>query len=241
MPLGVVLVLIGAAYWFLTPNNLPGEAMPQLARDHIADSDPDPTYNSNPPTSGPHSAVWTSAGFYETEKNDRNLIHSLEHGYVVVSYNCSIEQRSAFSVERSAFSVREKTRRYTLFSNTVWAHEESSQSSTMQPEASESGTKDLSPAAGGDPSLPAGGSGQACHELKDYLKDLVKRYGEWKIIAVPRVKNDSRIALTAWGRIDKFNPSPSTGSGSGLGSQDKERIERFVEAWRDKGPEATKD
>ena len=92
---GILLILAGAGiWWFLAPSNLPGEKVVELARDHIKDSDPDPEYNSNPPTSGPHSAVWTAPGFYESEKSDRNLIHSLEHGYVVVSYNCSVKETS---------------------------------------------------------------------------------------------------------------------------------------------------
>ena len=35
------------------------------------------------------------AGFDETEKSDRNLIHSLEHGYVVIAYNCAIKNQKS--------------------------------------------------------------------------------------------------------------------------------------------------
>ena len=100
--------------------------------------------------------------------------------------------------------------------------------------------EEASPSAQSTPSAsPTVSNDESCHELQDYLKDLVKKFDEWKIVVVPRSKNDSRIALTAWGRIDKFNPS--TGSGQVLRQEDKERIEKFVKAFRDKGPEQTPD
>ena len=45
-------------------------------------------YNSNPPTSGPHYAEWEKPGIYNKALEDGKLIHSLEHGYVIISYNC---------------------------------------------------------------------------------------------------------------------------------------------------------
>lgn len=201
-PLICLLLVAAFFWWFLTPSSLPpGEGVGTLSREHIKDSDPDPQYNSNPPTSGPHGEVWTPAGFYESERNDRNLVHSLEHGYVVISYNCAIGE--------------EKSENRYQNSSVVWAHEAGKKMS------SESGQLEATSSA----TL----GNESCHKLKDQLKDLVKEYKQWKIIAVPRSNLEVRIALTAWGRIDKFN---------GL---DKSRIERFIKAFRDKGPEATKD
>jgi len=37
-------------------------------------------------TSGPHYAEWTRAGIYNRAPEDGNLVHSLEHGYVIISY-----------------------------------------------------------------------------------------------------------------------------------------------------------
>lgn len=47
------------------------------------------TYNSNPPSSGPHYPAW--ANFQEFDKPvDRGyLVHSLEHGAVVLLYKCA--------------------------------------------------------------------------------------------------------------------------------------------------------
>jgi len=44
---------------------------------------------------------------------------------------------------------------------------------------------------------------------------------------VPRQNKDAAIALTAWGWLDKMD------------TFDEERIRKFIDAWRDKGPERT--
>lgn len=59
-----------------------------LSRDHIEDIS-DFTYNSNPPTSGDHLEDPAEAGFYTEQVGDGNLIHSLEHGYIIINYDCS--------------------------------------------------------------------------------------------------------------------------------------------------------
>ncbi|MFO0741705.1 MAG: DUF3105 domain-containing protein [Labilithrix sp.] len=45
-------------------------------------------YCSNPPTSGPHYAVWAEFKDYETEVPWPYLVHSEEHGGVVLLYKC---------------------------------------------------------------------------------------------------------------------------------------------------------
>ncbi|MDD9925191.1 MAG: DUF3105 domain-containing protein, partial [Rhodospirillaceae bacterium] len=44
-------------------------------------------YGTNPPTSGPHFIHWVNPGFYETSKGRSNLVHSLEHGMIVIYYD----------------------------------------------------------------------------------------------------------------------------------------------------------
>lgn len=80
-----VLTLALGYWWFNRP--LPGEIMADQGQEHVGDITGF-NYNSNPPTSGPHFEEWTRPGFYEQKLNDGNLIHSLEHGYIIVSYNC---------------------------------------------------------------------------------------------------------------------------------------------------------
>jgi hypothetical protein len=64
------------------------QKFPDLGRTHIGEGEK-VTYNSNPPTSGPHYATWEKYGIKEKEVADELLVHSLEHGYVIMSYNCA--------------------------------------------------------------------------------------------------------------------------------------------------------
>jgi len=71
-----------------------GQVIPEMgSRIHIEEGkDPGP-YNSNPPTSGIHYETSLEAGFYEDnpyEYAEGFLVHSLEHGYVIFWYNCSL-------------------------------------------------------------------------------------------------------------------------------------------------------
>ena len=71
------------------------EEMPEIA--HVAEgTDPGP-YNSDPPTSGKHYATQAFADFIDEDGLESfgefpagYLLHSLEHGYVVFSYNCDV-------------------------------------------------------------------------------------------------------------------------------------------------------
>lgn len=46
-------------------------------------------YSTDPPTSGPHWAdLWAIKGIYQ-QVPDEQIVHSLEHGYVVMHLNCS--------------------------------------------------------------------------------------------------------------------------------------------------------
>ena len=53
------------------------------------------SYGANPPTSGPHYPVWVDPGFYDTAKSRSNLVHSLEHGMVVIHYDAPGEAAMA--------------------------------------------------------------------------------------------------------------------------------------------------
>ncbi|OGO75844.1 MAG: hypothetical protein A3K41_06715 [Chloroflexi bacterium RIFOXYD12_FULL_57_15] len=88
----VGLAIIGIIIWQgVRPAS--GESIPVMATTHIpVDSDPG-TYNSDPPTSGPHYAEEARAGFHETNNYQYPagyLVHNLEHGYVIFWYNCDL-------------------------------------------------------------------------------------------------------------------------------------------------------
>lgn len=201
----LVFVIIIGWLWIESTKPLPGIEIPDEGRDHIKVGE-EVVYKTNPPTSGKHYEDWIKAGIYEINPDDRYLLHSLEHGYVIMSYNCSFEQKGMVrSVEAHGLP---------------WLDTASSSAN----EASTSAEK-----------LPKEFRTDSCHKLLDSLIAIYEKKGKTKLIIVPRSTLDARIALTAWRRIDKFNPSVS----SGLSDQEKGRIEKFIDAHRDHGPEKT--
>jgi len=49
---------------------------------------PVPTYGTNPPSSGNHYMTWADYKTYDAPVPWGHLVHSLEHGTIVVVYNC---------------------------------------------------------------------------------------------------------------------------------------------------------
>jgi hypothetical protein len=58
----------------------------EAGRTHIAPAQQPSNWNSDPPTSGDHLATAVSPGVYDSEQDERAIVHSLEHGYVVIQY-----------------------------------------------------------------------------------------------------------------------------------------------------------
>ena len=44
-------------------------------------------YSTTPPTSGDHWAAPAQCGFYEEEMRDETIVHNMEHGHIIMSYN----------------------------------------------------------------------------------------------------------------------------------------------------------
>ena len=57
-------------------------------RRHFPQSETYDDYNSNPPTSGPHTAA-VAPGVDDVPVPKESAVHNMEHGQVVVWYNCS--------------------------------------------------------------------------------------------------------------------------------------------------------
>jgi hypothetical protein len=75
----------GLANASLTPI---GVSVPSEGQDHV-DPSTAVTYKSRPPTSGPHFPNWVQTpGFQDPAPPPGNWIHNLEHGWVVILYNC---------------------------------------------------------------------------------------------------------------------------------------------------------
>lgn len=156
------MVLAGGVWFFryiTTPP--PGTVVEDQGREHVsAEVVAKTEYKSNPPSSGPHLESWVKPGIYTEPQKEGELIHSLEHGYINIYYNC------------------------------------------------DAATDD-------------------CKELVAKLTELANKKKLFKLLVVPRPQLDTKIALTAWNRIDKFNDF------------DGPRIEKFIDYWRDHGPEQT--
>ncbi|MFQ5812183.1 MAG: DUF3105 domain-containing protein [Anaerolineae bacterium] len=62
------------------------ETFPCTSRDHVQ-PDTQVDYSTDPPVCGPHYATWLKPGIYTAEQVPEELVHSLEHGYVVIYYD----------------------------------------------------------------------------------------------------------------------------------------------------------
>ncbi len=109
--LATIVILVGSI-WLLTAQSskeqtkltkpLLGDEIPDQGRGHVADGT-QVQYNSNPPTSGQHYVKWITRGIYDKPQVDGNLVHSLEHGAVIVSYKSDLPKEDVEKV-KSVFS-----------------------------------------------------------------------------------------------------------------------------------------
>lgn len=175
VPILVIAAFLGWLFW-ASSKPLPGEKIADLGREHVPVGT-EVQYNSNPPTSGKHYADWIRAGVYESPKDDKNLVHSLEHGYVVMHYKCSFKAQM---------------------------------SNVKSEEASGSSILEFS---------------EECKTRKEQLVKIYEKKGKRKLIVVSRANLDTNFAISAWIYLDKFNDF------------DGSRIEKFIDAHRDNGPE----
>ena len=88
----VAVVILGAlGYWAYAQwtNGSPGEFVPSLGNRHVGPTVVGlTTYNSDPPTSGPHLPSIARWGIHDDPILKELQVHNLEDGGVVVQYNC---------------------------------------------------------------------------------------------------------------------------------------------------------
>ena len=66
---------------------------PNAGRDHIqVGQDPDPPYNSTPPTSGDHYEIPAQTGFYSSPLDPHQVVHNEEHGQIIFWYRSDAPQ-----------------------------------------------------------------------------------------------------------------------------------------------------
>ncbi len=66
----------------------PGVRQEDQGRDHIPEGGSHAPYNSSPPTSGWHFDRWASWGIKDEPLPPELFIHNMEHGGVILHYNC---------------------------------------------------------------------------------------------------------------------------------------------------------
>lgn len=158
---------------------VPGTIVADLGRDHVPKEKWEKfKYNSNPPTSGPHDVDWIKAGAYASPQGDGFLVHSLEHGYIIISYDCT-KLNSKVKSQNSKLIPK------------AYAHEGEEES--------------IAPSAQTGESLGKEWETKECKGLAHTLSDFAEEKGTSKLIVVPRPKMDVPIALTAWIYIEKLN------------------------------------
>lgn len=81
------------------------ETFPDMGNLHLEAGQAAPEYNSDPPTSGPHSATPASCGIYRQPVPDVNYLHSMEHGAIVVQYDPDLPQDQIEALEEIGRSV----------------------------------------------------------------------------------------------------------------------------------------
>lgn len=157
-----VVAIIGLMVW-QGVKPAAGESVSIMRSDPHLPADIDPgQYNSDPPTSGLHYADEAQAGFYNENIYTYPagyLVHNLEHGYVIVWYNCDLLDEAD------------------------------------------------------------------CAELKSQIRSVMDDLGGVKMIAYPWNSMEVPLAITSWGRIQKFEEF------------DAEQIKAFYRANLNRAPE----
>jgi hypothetical protein len=64
---------------------------PRGLNNHVPEGQP-VAYNTVPPTSGDHWAGPANCGFYQDGLPDERIVHNLEHGNIVISYNLATQE-----------------------------------------------------------------------------------------------------------------------------------------------------
>ncbi len=213
--IGVCLII---GYWLFNvlTKPLPGEAIADGGREHVTDI-AGINYTSDPPTSGTHFPVWAKPGVYDRLISDGYFIHSMEHGYVVIWYDCTKQVSSIQYLVSSAYAHDEPARESTD-SGELLKHMK------VLPQGNMSWfTPETQPDI--EVPLPSEFSSDSCKNLVSKLSEFTK--SAERVIVAPRVGMETPIVLTAWNRILK------------LSSVDQKAIKDFIRAFHNRGPEAT--
>ena len=56
-------------------------------------------YDQSPPVGGPHNPVWANCKFYDVEIPNENVVHSLEHGSVWITYTDAADEATLATIQ----------------------------------------------------------------------------------------------------------------------------------------------
>ncbi len=108
--IGLATVLImGGGIFFLSKQDerlskpLVGQEIAITGRNHLPEGTPI-QYSSNPPAGGPHYPHPQPAGIYTNPPPDGNLIHSLEHGAVILWYNPKLMSKEQIETLKNIYN-----------------------------------------------------------------------------------------------------------------------------------------
>ncbi len=219
----VFISVLGIFFWQKNKDSTPkveiGEEIEDKGRNHVTDIY-GVVYSSNPPTSGSHFPVWAKPGLYDRLISDGYFIHSMEHGYVVIWYNCEAKDNTALKWPlNTEVLAHDEPAVLSPDSKIPFMHMNFDLNSKNEAWF----TPENSPAI--EKELPQDFSGDSCKSLVEELKPFLET--EKRVIITPRLNMDTRLSLTAWNRLLK------------LDSVDKEKIELFIKTYHNKGPEKT--
>lgn len=102
-PGGTLTAVPATASAAVKPGDGIGTRFADQGTTHVAANTRVTTYNSVPPTSGPHWPTAVSWGSYTTSLADEQLVHNLEHGGIVISHNTTEDVVSKLRALRASY------------------------------------------------------------------------------------------------------------------------------------------
>jgi hypothetical protein len=120
LAVGVVVVLACAygAYQILNPKHPHGgdptndvaslkavKTYSYVGNEHTTDP---VTYTETPPAGGPHDPVWEDCGVFTQQLRNENVVHSLEHGTVWITYRPGTSAADVQTLQTALGSVKDK-------------------------------------------------------------------------------------------------------------------------------------
>ncbi len=106
-----VLVIGGIGFWIFSSvrdqqlNQVPDgtQEFAYAGGDHIQPDEPQTVqYAESPPVGGKHDAAWQNCGYYDAPIRNENVVHSLEHGAVWITYRPDLPQNQIDELRRLA-------------------------------------------------------------------------------------------------------------------------------------------